>query len=441
MSRLISKGLFDFSVTACARLIVLVAGILFQALLAWYLQPEGRGAFAACQVFAIMLIACTSMGFYRGAAYHLATKEIAPQQAFSLFLSAWLVLSVFALALGLAAISLPLPFFEKAPRSVFVLAVFWGMGLHLLSGITSLLASMHRFGIRATICLVEDVLSLLLVFAFFTWFAATTQVAIVACLVGVSAVVVAVVLCLAFTKLLAASFPTRPQMRKITSYGSRFWIGDFTQTSDTYASLILVAMFVSNQELGYFAVAMAVFTQAKSVVDVFRTVIDPRAAAAEDGCVDTITLVARCLFIFACLGSILFAFVGHYVIALMFSPAFLPAMPVIYVLLLAAILECPTRITFSYFNGINRPGVVSILTSVRLALTLAFLVLLVPYQGLLGAAISVTCASVIYSVLLACWFWKLSGRHPLTLILPRTSDAQFVFKYLFKKPSEIQYTA
>ena len=73
-------GFDEFSLTLGSRLLMLLTAIGVQSCLAWFLGPAGRGSFAVCLLFAVLLNVVFAVGCDAAAVYFVASKRFSISQ-------------------------------------------------------------------------------------------------------------------------------------------------------------------------------------------------------------------------------------------------------------------------------------------------------------------------------------------------------------------------
>jgi O-antigen/teichoic acid export membrane protein len=140
------------------------------------------------------------------------------------------------------------------------------------------------------------------------------------------------------------------------------------------------------------------------------------------------------LSIIACLFILVFS---RPLVATLFSAEFLPVIPLLFILTPGIIIRCAGKSLFPYFNGINRPGVVSVATILNLAVNILLLVILLPKWGLPGAAWATTSGYVVSSLYLFVAFISFSKMSIWKMLLIQTSDFRLVGSSFVKREKMI----
>ena len=94
------SGLHETGVVLATRMLGVIAGIGTQICLAWFLAPTGRGEFAVCTTFAVLLGALAGLGFDRAVQYHMVSGGISRSEAVGLALTTVALNSLLALVIG-----------------------------------------------------------------------------------------------------------------------------------------------------------------------------------------------------------------------------------------------------------------------------------------------------------------------------------------------------
>ena len=117
---------------------------------------------------------------------------------------------------------------------------------------------------------------------------------------------------------------------------------------------------------------------------------------------------------------------AHPIVAVLFSPAFLPMVSVIQILAIGVTLRCGSKILEPYLLGTNRPGAASLSMATGALINLGLLYFFLPRLGINGAAIGVV-GSYLATFLFLCFaFLRHSGLEIREICCPRKSDFNFV---------------
>lgn len=99
-----------------SRIFVTVVTLGTQSLLAWGLAPQGRGAYAVCLVFSMLLGVFFIMGCDRASQHFTMSGGLSLSQSVSVALTCTAVGSVFGMAVGWFLVDLPWSFSQMRIR-------------------------------------------------------------------------------------------------------------------------------------------------------------------------------------------------------------------------------------------------------------------------------------------------------------------------------------
>jgi O-antigen/teichoic acid export membrane protein len=114
------------------------------------------------------------------------------------------------------------------------------------------------------------------------------------------------------------------------------------------------------------------------------------------------------------------------IVATIFSPAFLPAVPLLRILAIGVFFRCAFKTFEAYFLGTDRPGIASLSVLMGTLVNLTSISLLVPVLGLVGAAFSVAASHCVSSVVLGVGFLRLSKRKLWDTLRYQGADLRFL---------------
>ncbi len=418
----LGRGIRDFLATIISRGGSTVAGLAMQSLLAWQLGPEGRGEYAVCLVFSSLVTVIFCLGADWGANYFIATKQFPRNQIITFSLVYIFVVSVLIIPAVHFVTRLDLAFFDKGSAGTWAFAGVWSASMVCFNFSTAIFSGMREFNIFAGVTFSRSLMTLMVTFGLL--YSGNMGV--------MSPVVADIASCLIMTCLsiglwvgnfnFRLEWPEFLLASNISAYGLRFFGGSLGMIANARIGTILLAFYVDKESLGYFALSMSFLAQLITVSDVTGRIIQPRVAESKDGRPDLVSLCCRMIsLIILLLGVCLILFAEHWV-AILFSKAFLPIIPIMIILIPGVWLRVIGKLLFPYFNGTNRPEIVTIATLITLLANLLFLLALIEPYGLKGAAWSVSLSyglSTAYAVYKYC---QLSGQKVWSLLVIHKED-------------------
>jgi len=135
----------------------------------------------------------------------------------------------------------------------------------------------------------------------------------------------------------------------------------------------------------------------------------PKVAANPDR---SKALIPQCARITAVISFIALAAIAIFatpLVRIVFSPDFLPAVPMIRILAIGVLIRGSAKIFGSYLMGTNHPGILSLSICLGLIVNIIVLWLLLPQIGIIAAPIAV-CANYVVTSTVHTWaYMKCSG--------------------------------
>jgi O-antigen/teichoic acid export membrane protein len=210
--------------------------------------------------------------------------------------------------------------------------------------------------------------------------------------------------------------------RGLISYGVRAWGTDLLGTLGSQVDRVLVVALLSQTDMGLYIVAQSLARVINIIPSSIIPVLMPKAAGHSPN--DAIMLTGRatsiallCMIV-AIIPLLLLASV---ILRWFYGTAFVAATFVFQLLVGEAVLRGMVSILAQSIMALGRPGLVTILQGVGLAVTVLLLALLVPRWGLVGAGSSLLCSMLIQLILILASF-PLVLKKPAPSLWPRWRD-------------------
>jgi O-antigen/teichoic acid export membrane protein len=397
----------DAAIVLSTTALGLAGSLATQSCLAWFLEPAGRGAFAVCVTFASVAAVVFGLATDRAVQYHLIARELPLGRATATAFTTVLAGAALASAIGWILIGSSHPFFTKAEPASFRLALLLIplTGLNVALGL--LLAGVGRFATMGALNLVAIAAGLVLTVLFVGLGGGGVDGAIWAL-----ALAYALTVALQSRAVLQGTGPEWPRLadlRKVLSYGVRFYVARLGNVVNVQIGTIVMAWLATPAQIGVFAAASVLINRVMVIPDSIGTALQPRVGPDANGQPELVAAAARASL--ATVGVILAALLASawWVVPILLSAAFSDAVSLLWWMAPGMWLKAATKPTTSYFIGINRPGVVSLSVGVEVVTNAVAMLLLYRRFGLVGAAIATTLAGALASLVLAVAFEAVSG--------------------------------
>ena len=417
-----SSGLRDFAGTFIARLAVIAIGVATQSILAWVLQPSGVGSYAVCLLFSTVLMLVFVIGFDYGLTYYVASGRFTLSEAVIYTCIYGGIGSGLAIVAGLALLELPLSFVGDASRQAFILALVGIPFAVFVFALMQLVTALGQFGSYAIFMLGATVLRC----AFVTVLVWALDWGVEGALLAdvlYNAVMVAWLLAFFRRKhRLGWAKPSWTGIRDLFSYGMRYYVGRLTNLVNFQAGTIILAFFATRNEIGLFSLATQLTARVMVIPETLQTVLLPRVAADTAGRPQLVAQCARASAVVCGTLLVILVVFADPIVALLFSPAFVPAVPIIRIVSVGVLVRCACKMFEPYLLGINRPGAASLAVAVGAAVNWGLLSILLPMAGLVGAGAALTGSYFVSSAILTHYFLRTSGMSLGELCRPHRSD-------------------
>jgi len=417
-----ASGVRDFNVTLASRLALLAIGLGTQSCLAWVLGPSGRGAYAMCLVFASILSLVFMIGSDVACIYYVASKRFSLSQGVVQTFVSGGIGSVLAVGAGVLVLQLPLEFVTKAGRESLYLALvsipigFWGGTLF------NLLVALQEFVSYAIVATLASLVQLALILGLvwgLDWGVNGALLATIA-----QNVLTMGMLLVLFRRRHGLQWvkPTVSGLWETFHYGIRYYLGKISNEVNFQMGTMILSMTAPRDLIGLFDMAAQLTARAMTLPDVLATIMVPRVAGDPQG---RPALVAQCARVVAVVcGAMLLVLVifATPIVRILFSPAFLPSVPLIRILAAGVFIRCAAKIFATYLTCTDRPGLASAATASGMVVNVALLLALMPVIGLAGAAVAMVGNYVVSSAILTIGFQRISGLGVRATWAPRWSD-------------------
>ena len=399
--------------------------LLIQGLLAYMLLPDGRGAYAVCIAFATLLGLLLTPGAQQGAQYFVAARRMSVSQG----VSAALLISLFGGSLA-AALSVPLiygnlAFFQKAETPAFLLSLAL-IPLTVISvALDHQLVALRRFRPLAAFSMLRVAANVLTLLALVRGLGLGVDGAIIAFAAGHIAMTAACLLYLRQHYGLAFELPGRSNIARVLGYGLKYHAARLGNAIEPHFGVIILGFIAGQSEVGLFAAASALMLGFMLVSNAVGNALFPRVAGAER--IETVALCLRLVCACTAIPMLVLLALSAPLARLLLSNAFLPAVPLLWIIAPGMLAYALSAILMTHFKGANRPQICSWAVFLGLCANLAALLLLYPILGVEAAAWAMTAGMMAGCIFLSLAFHRTTRTSLPAVWLPRPTDAAFLW--------------
>ena len=421
----IGKFVKETTVTSASSFLSLLLGVGTSVVLARALGPEGRGIYALAMLLPSLIVTFGNLGIGPATVYYVARGEFRRQE----ILGNNVLLSVGIGGIGvLAGLIVVLFFREKvfpgvAPGYLLLALVLVPMEV-LSSYLRYVLLGAQRIKEFNYVQIAQSVLFL----GFITL-----------ALLGLKAGVTGAILAELFTWVIVDALvfrlarqvaggvdlkPNSSYIKRATTYGIQAHLSNILGFLNYRVDMFLVNGFLGPAAVGLYAVGVVLVEKLWMVSQAASTVLFPRVAAEneEQRRKEFTPLVARTLLWTTALGALVLALLARWIVLLLYSEAFLPAVGALQALLVGIVALSAGRVLANDIAGRGFPGL-NIYTGLAAVATNVVLNLLwIPRYGIVGAAWASTVSYTVSFFSNLFFYCRLSRNSWSEVVLPQRGD-------------------
>lgn len=194
-------------------------------------------------------------------------------------------------------------------------------------------------------------------------------------------------------------------VRQVLDYGARSVVVDLVQTISRFLDRIVLVYMLAPAAVGLYVVAASMAKALQELGTAITLVLFPKASEyGREEAIAISGLAGRvALMMLVAIGGPMLV-IAPILLRLIFGEAFLPAVPAFRYLVIAVVLTCTADTLAQAFMATGRPGTVSILRFMEAATLATLLFVLVPGEGMVGAAWAVLAAAIVrFVATLVCY--------------------------------------
>jgi O-antigen/teichoic acid export membrane protein len=358
------------------------------------LGPAGRGELAAMILWPLFVASVTTLGVPSSLIYYLRHE---PEERERLIANGFVLATVLGVVAGLLTVPvLPWWLHQYSPRVIhtaqwFLLTV--PICSVILAGRAVLEAS-HDFSASNAIQTLTPFATLVGLFFFFSihrFDPFTAGLAYI--LASIPALLFMFLrvrrLCVKVWKI------QKSATRKIFGYGIRSYGIDLLGTLALQVDQVLVVSLLNPSAMGSYVVVLSLSRTLNLFQNSVVMVLFPKVAGQSiDDVVEVTGVSVRASGLVTVVCGIPVCLAGPVLLRLLYGSEYVSAVGALRILVLEVILSGATYVLAQAFMALNRPGVVTILQAIGLALSIPMMLMLIPRYGIYGAAVSLLTSTI-----------------------------------------------
>jgi O-antigen/teichoic acid export membrane protein len=393
-------------------------GVLTGPILARALGPSGRGTLAAILVPLSVAPYIAGLGL-TAFALRTAARDRQPRVLVP-------TLALVALAIGVVLLPLLPTVVSVLGEGRDVVETFLMAGLLLLPAfilvnvLLAVVTGLERWNLVVAARLLQPVSALV---ALLTLWATDRLTVATAAVTGIGSTLILLV---PTAVVLRGRGPLRfkPALaRQALAFGIRAWPGTLSEVANTRLDQVLMIPLVDPAQLGQYVVAYTAASAPAIVASAIVSAVVPRIARGEE---QLVAGGSRVLLPVVVAAGLLIGALAPIAIPLLFGRDFAPAVPLTWILLVAAVPGLTATFLGATLTAAGRPGTATAGQMLALAVTLPGLLLLLGPLGAYGAAIvSVAAYSANFAFIFVAARRRFGGA-VLDYLVPRHADLQLL---------------
>lgn len=409
------------------RIAVLAFAVIGQSLLAYALQPEGRGSYAICVLFGVLSSVICTPGTDRGTQYFVMAKQMSLSQGISIAFSICLIGSILATGVALPLIHSDLQFFQNADTASFHLALALIPLVSLSTATHRHLAGLRRFVSLMVVSLIRSGVIVLANITLVWTLKLGVTGAIASLALGHLALTVFGLWDLRRNCGLTFEVPARTEFEWVINYGLKEYIAKVGAAVDYRIGGLLLGFIAGRGDIGLLTAGSALITRVLIIPDSVATYLLPRIVGENAGRPVLAAFCCRVTMWGTGLLLLVWFAVGGLLVPLLLSEAFVPVVRLSWIMSIGVCGAAGAEIFIAFFKGTNRPIVASWAVWCGLAAHAILLLTLYPVIGVEGAAWAMTGGFLCRGVFLAFMFHRTTGLSLSSTLLLRPGDLTYLW--------------
>jgi O-antigen/teichoic acid export membrane protein len=376
--------------TVVTNAALMAVGLIGSIVVARAIGAQGRGELAAAMLWPTVLTYFGSFGLFPATVYFSALPEAKPERIFAN--AAWLAIPQSAVVMSIGYFTMPWLLARQSPEVVRLSQLF--LAVIPISLVTQYALSIMQGKLRISI---YNFLRLIIPFGYVVGVLILLPMGLISVErvlwlnLGLNVGTMLATLGALFATVAAPSLRFDFQLAgEMLRYGVKVWFGDLSQGVNMRLDQALIAAWLPAAQLGHYVIAVSVAGLTNVLSNAVRMVLTPTVTRqlCELTRVDQLRRAFNSYWLLSLLVAAGLALASPLLIPALFGREFAAAVWLAQVLIAASLFANARNVLGGGFQGMGKPWIVSWSEMLGLGLTVAFLMLLLPIFGVIGAAVS-----------------------------------------------------
>ncbi|HIE15263.1 TPA: flippase [Candidatus Bathyarchaeota archaeon] len=427
----IGRFVKDTAFTTIGNLLTFGLGLGSSIVIARLLGPEGKGFYTMAVLLPSLVVTFSHLGIGPATVYYTARGPYSQKEIFS----GNIILAFMIGGIGLIAGLIVIIFFRDV---LFPNISFKYLSIALILVPVNLFFSYLRYILLGAQKIKEfNLITIFHSFLFLTFVALFLwglRMEIVGALIaGILAWVLADVILFFWVRKAAGGILFKPNFtyfKDISTYGIKAHLANILGFLNYRVDMFLVNGLLNPAAVGFYSTSVGLVEKLWLISQAASTVLFPRIAAEIDEERRKLftPLVARTVFCITVLSAGVLFLVTRYIIVMLYSEAFLPAVRPLQILLLGIVALSVWRLLANDLAGRGRPMLNTYITAVAVIVNVVLNLLLIPSHGIEGAAWASTASYGTALMIILIIYCRLSGNSWTKVLVPQRGDCALYWK-------------
>lgn len=420
----------------------IILGIVTSALLARGLGVLGRGQYALIILLPTFIVTFFNAGVGSATVYYVALNKYDKHRALQSNIALFIWVSLASMLAGLIIVIFFADiFFSRVSQSLLFFSLLSIPTRILIIYIQSIFQGLQDFKSYNLLSIAPQFLSLFFTVLFLqilhlgVWGAILANIA--------SFFLTALFLFFLVDKILKPQhkswnnylLPDKKYTRDIFNFGLKSHFSNIVGFLNYRSDILLVNFFVGASAVGIYGVSVGIAENLWILSRSIASVIFPKVASLknEPNKRNTITpLIARHVFIFSLLISIIIAIFSKWIILLLYGKEFQPSSITLLWLLPGIVMASVSRILANDIAGRGKPKINLVHSLIILGVNIIANIILLPKIGVRGASVATSISYSLLAIIKTGTYSKLTGVRGYSIWFP-TKDDILGWKIIYKK--------
>ena len=432
-----AKFIQDTALTFIIRVINIILALLSSVMVNRILGPTGKGIYALAVLLPTLLMTFSNIGVGAASVYYIGHKKYSPKEVFGINIIFSIVISIFAILVGLIIIFFfGAKMFPGLGKEYLLLALLM-TPLHIfLNFILSILLAIQKIKKYNLVSFIQEVIYLFLV-AIFIW----------GLHLGVKTVIIIefssfFIACITlffwtFRETKGISFKFKDgHVKEISFFGVKIYLANVVSFFRKRFDFFLVNLFLNPTALGFYSTAEGLAERILLMAQSSGIVLFPRVSSEKNKTrlKNFTPLVCRNTLFITLIAAILLFLSSNFVITAFYSEKFHNSIQPFNILLIGAVAVSGIVALGNDIAGRGKPMINAYIGIISVVINIILDILWVPRFNIMGAAWASIVSDVLLFLIVLIVYSRISGNRIKDIIFIKKSDFRFYknFLILFK---------